>query len=677
MLQLPSLRRLFTLIGVALVLAVTGFATENPLQDAIVKMSDYRSGLVSLNLPNNANAGLPGSIVTLLVRFRTSSENVTGGLTVLRDSARNTLFSLGLEQVDGAPQLQFALRTDRSDIPLRLGVPIDLIGAARWHTVIARYAGPKIDLFVDGVLVDEEWPMGMLRPQGATVLEIGSPAYPGEISAAALWKRRLSDAEVVSLSGGPAEISLRTREYLGVPSNQLQYWKPQGWNTSAGDTMPMFENGTFHVYYLFDRRHHHSKWGLGAHQWAHVSSTDLIHWKQQPMALPITDESEGSICTGSVFCRFGKYYAFYATRKPDRSEQLGVALSDDGIHFSKVLPTPFSEPESPYRRGPNRDPFVFFDQTSGRYKMLVTAELASPLLSHRGGALELLESPDLKQWKARKPFLVPGNVGAQPECSDLFRWNNWYYLLFGQDGATHYRMSREANGPWLTPAADILDDPRARVMKTAAFKDGRRIGVAFVAEKGYAGNLIFRELVQHPDSTLGTKFPPEMSLAAGDPIVWRAKPLTPGAIVNGQSVTIQPKGGFGVVSLDKIPQNVRLSLTLRPSNTATAFGVTLRGKGNYEGGVELRLEPFRHRVSWRAADAKSLDEDPLTSIYQVAGLNQPVNLEIIAKGSIFDVCINGRRTAIHRAAAQSGDQLFLFAAGGEVTVDRLEIRPLR
>lgn len=132
----------------------------------------------------------------------------------------------------------------------------------------------------------------------------------------------------------------------------------------------MFDGETFHVYYLFDRSHHKSKWGLGAHQWAHAASTDLIHWKQLPIALGITNEAEGSICTGSVFCNGGKYYAFFATRKADRSEQLGVALSDDGIQFAKVLPTPFPEPQLPYRRGPNRDPFVFFDNASGLYRCL-------------------------------------------------------------------------------------------------------------------------------------------------------------------------------------------------------------------------------------------------------------------------------------------------------------------
>src|SRR5436305_794797 len=43
---------------------------------------------------------------------------------------------------------------------LRLQAPVDLIGAKAWHDVIVRFTGPQLQLFVDGVLVDEQWPHG-------------------------------------------------------------------------------------------------------------------------------------------------------------------------------------------------------------------------------------------------------------------------------------------------------------------------------------------------------------------------------------------------------------------------------------------------------------------------------------------------------------------------------------
>jgi len=48
----------------------------------------------------------------------------------------------------------------------------------------------------------------------------------------------------------------------------IQNWSPEGLNTGVGDVMPFSHDGTFHLFYLFDRRGHESKWGLGAHQWA-------------------------------------------------------------------------------------------------------------------------------------------------------------------------------------------------------------------------------------------------------------------------------------------------------------------------------------------------------------------------------------------------------------------------
>ncbi len=42
---------------------------------------------------------------------------------------------------------------------LRVQAPMELIAPDQWHDIIVRFHGPNLQLFVDGVLIDEEWPM--------------------------------------------------------------------------------------------------------------------------------------------------------------------------------------------------------------------------------------------------------------------------------------------------------------------------------------------------------------------------------------------------------------------------------------------------------------------------------------------------------------------------------------
>ncbi len=201
--------------------------------------------------------------------------------------------------------------------------------------------------------------------------------------------------------------------------------------------MPFFHDGRFHLFYLADRHQHRSKWWKGAHQWAHISTTDLHDWQQHPLAIPISEEWEGSICTGSVFYWDNLFYAFYAVRTLDGSPApIQAAVSTDGIHFEKT-PAQVTLGD-PYLADVVRDPVVFHDCTSGLFHMLVTTALRTPpLASHHNGCLAHLVSPDLRHWEQHEPFIVPGLAG-DPECADYFHWHGWYYLLFSNNGVARY-----------------------------------------------------------------------------------------------------------------------------------------------------------------------------------------------------------------------------------------------
>ena len=563
--------------------------------------------------------------------------------------------------------IQFRVITDFRPEPLTVGLPVKLLDGSARHDLVLRDLGYRLDLFVDGVLSDQEWPIGGVAAKGTSSAEATS-----SIADVQIWLGTLPDSTIQQKNGGGRAIAKRDQEFFGPVSAPMQYWRPHGYNTSAGDAMPFFHDGVLHLFFLLDRRHHQSKWGLGAHQWGHTSTRDLIHWKTYPAALTIEHEGEASICTGSVFFQDKKFYAFYATRMPDRSEHLGMAVSDDGIAFHKLLPSPFDEPRPPYRRGPNRDPFVFGEGND--FHMIVTASLAAPASPDRAGALEHLTSADLKTWKVEPaPFLITG-YAADPECSDLFFWHGWYYLLFSEDGQAHYRMSRSRSGPWTTPSIDVFDGKEARVMKTAAFTGDRRIGVAFVPEGGFGGHLVFREILQSTDGTLRTSFPREMTPHGSSQTKPAVKAAEGNVEITAERIVLRPQQGSSASASIGRPANFMLSATLIPGQGAARYGFSFGASGSGTGGSTLEINPSDRRVAWKSMPTSGAAAPP--SLDGVEELAKPVKIKLVVQGTIADLDINGSRTLIHRLPEPSLSSLSVFSEGGDLTITDLKIEPI-
>jgi len=646
-------------------------------------VAEFQGGYLNAEQGAGGELNLTGKAMTLCIRLKDPSGKWNAPIFSKNGGSSKLVYRLIATDAGSGMALVFELGTDSDERPLQLNIPISILGSTSWHDVIVRYDNCKLELFVDGVLVDEEWPIGSLRQGNTAPCMIGAESCDDKINAGfygfidhvVLWKRALSNDEIILFSGGQQEVTIREKEILGEETPITQYWEPRGYNTNVGDCMPFYHDGLFHLYYLFDRRHHRSKWGFGAHQWAHASTPDLIHWTHHPIALQITEEHEGSICTGSVMFHQGMYYAYYATRIPGIGECLSFATSINGINFTKAKPNPFALPEPPYRQGPFRDPAVFYDKQTGLFNLLVTAELEIPDLAGRGGCLAHLTSPDLKNWELKEPFIIPGHIG-QPECSDYFFWNDWYYLIFSIHGVARYRMSRNPFGAWLKPKADIFDGLQARVLKTSAFKDGRRIGVAFLPDNGYGGCVVFREIVQFEDGALGTRFPDELIPPSENSLRLQFEALTEGVFGDGSSIKINAVDSFEAAALLEVPQNAHIKLRINPDPGSFYFGVCLRGIGNYRDGHELRFEPYRQKVELRKPDSNHTDENKFSSIYVVDGLDKPFDLSIIAKDNIIDVCIDNRRTFVSRVSKMDGDKLFFFAQYARVDFGSIEIRPL-
>lgn len=447
----------------------------------------------------------PGKVgaMTLVVRVR----GLVDAGELLRWGGPDGTPSVARLAVEADGNLVFELGFSHNPSPLRLVAPVARIGADQAHVLVVRYLGHRLELWVDGVLMDEDWPVGSLLETNECrwLPRDGVTQFQG-------WSEVWADGEVPAISGGDENLRERRTRYLGVETPVGQYWRPQGLNVNVGDCMPFWDEAQqrFRVYYLLDRRNHGSMWGCGGHQWAQVSTADLRSWTQHPLALAIDAGTAGSICTGSVFSHVGTYHAFHAVRMADRSAApLCVSTSSDGVHFTPALPLIRLAP--PYDSQAARDPVVFHDRATGLFHLLATTALVDQTQPGAStGCLAWLVSSDLRHWVQREPFYVPGGAD-QPECPDYFLWNGWYYLIFSLQGVARYRRSRQPFGPWEQQTVDTLDDSRMRVMKTAAYRDNRRLGVVFVSDHGgYAGRMVVRELIQRADGTLGTQWPVEM-----------------------------------------------------------------------------------------------------------------------------------------------------------------------
>lgn len=420
---------------------------------------------------------LPSGLWTL--EFTVPAGTPDGVLLLLTDSLSR---SVRAEKTGSALTIRLDTRWPDAPSCRKQAYTFELKAPLGGSSIQLMWLDAAIRLYADGKLIDEEWPLGT-PAQGECTLSGLIPA--GDVSVRALFSAPALESTPMQ---GPA-----------------QFYRPPYHNATVGDCMPFVHDGIYRLYHLFDRRQHGSKAGLGAHQWANISSRDLKTWTLHPIAIGIDEQWEGSICTGSMIECGGLIYAFYAARMSDGTPaRLTWAVSEDGISFRKS--GSYFSLTDPYEPVSARDPKVFLG-ADGQYHMLVTTSLLTA--EGKPGCLAHLTSPDLLSWTQLDPMYVPGG-GDQPECSDYFEWNGLYYLVYATGLTAHYRISRQPFGPWTQPEDDILVASRICVPKTACL-NGRRLVSGWVRLNGrWGGYAVTYELIQRGDGTLGVKSIPEL-----------------------------------------------------------------------------------------------------------------------------------------------------------------------
>ena len=408
----------------------------------------------------------------------------------------------GLERYDrdGGNYLAFPLADGSCPVVeavmdgLRVGIPLGLLpNPDGVHDVVVNLADAHFSISVDGH-VDDDMPTAPAPGADLSVPETRSP----RVRSVRVFSPALPDA----LGRVPDARPLR---------RSVQYWTPDGHDAWVGDVAPGFFGGRFHVFYLFDRRHHGSKRGAGGHFFAHLSSADLVHWDEHPPAVPVEEWWE-TIGTGTPFVSGGRAclaYGLHTERIPDASSFPAGATwaeSVDGVRFRK----------SGRIFHPTRNPTVY-NRPDGLLGLAAGYDGQSGLWT---GGLD-------GGWTLRD-----GTLPTSGDCPCPFEWNGHHYVFQGFGGFAHSATGEP--GSWEDwAAAGLAPYDGLAVPMAAPFGENRRIlagWLGFLAPAWWGGWLVFRELVQFPDGTLGTKWVPEI-VPPSPPETFSASPGRPLRVV--------------------------------------------------------------------------------------------------------------------------------------------------
>ena len=251
-----------------------------------------------------------------------------------------------------------------------------------------------------------------------------------------------------------------------------------------------YKDGIWHLYYQYNP--YGSQWENMT--WAHSTSTDLIHWKNQGEA--IQPDALGTVFSGSSVvdkentAGFGKdaVVAFYTSAGAAQTQSIAYS-TDNGETFKKYANNPILTSDVPDFRDPN----VFWNEEVKQWNLILAA----------GQQMNIYSSKNLKNWKYESSFGEGyGNHGGVWECPDLLKMGDKWVLIcninpggpFGGSATQYFVGSFDGHKftceskPEVTKWMDYGKDHYATVSFSNA-PDGRIVVLPWMSNWQYANQV--------------------------------------------------------------------------------------------------------------------------------------------------------------------------------------------
>ncbi|MCE9555084.1 MAG: hypothetical protein K8T91_17170 [Planctomycetes bacterium] len=548
---------------------------------------------------------------------------------------------------------------------MTIGIPLAMLKKPFGkHDIVLNFSGPQWTIYVDGELLDNDFPFG----------------YPqwGEKNT---WKLAAEDVTSAEIFFPGIKPEKKVAAAAG-PKPGIQYWLPPGHNNWVGDVATIFHNGRYHIFYLYDRRHHRSKFGCGAHYFEHISTKDFLTWTEHPAATPIEEQWE-CMGTGTPFVNQDKLcisYGMHTTRVyprekttlPAQWEYLNkhgrtgefqrattrgmpagatYSVSADGVSNFKKSNVMFH---------PCENPSVYTDP-SGKLRLLANF-----------GAKGMWESEAVDAgWHCISPAFPPGG-----DCTFFFHWGKFDYIIGGFTGLWS-KPTDAPNSAYVDVVRQGLDFyDGSNVPSISEISGGRFLMSSWIPIRGWGGTLVLRELIQFPDGRIGSKWMRE-TVPKTEPAQTLATSIT-------ETKTFPAGDPSFLLTFDVMPKqakNGKLSISFLPeSGTQESCELQIdvsKGRGQFGPGS---LDRF-------AGQEKSLREGGSPSgvknyaIEKLIGVDQPFPVRVIVKsseklgGAVIDAEIAGQRTMITYRADLDVKKMVFRTEG--VELKKVQLAPLK
>lgn len=450
----------------------------------------------------------------------------------------------------------------------------------------------------------------------------------------------------------------------------------------------VYDNGIYHLFYQYN------PFGLdiGNQTWGHATSSDLINWEQQPIA--IKPDSLGVIYSGCAVVDEDNTTGFFTDNTPDQSklvaifthhggdqthglEKQSLAYSkDNGMTWIKYEGNPVIPNDNNKYGNDFRDPKVF--RHDGKWLMIIA-----------GGRARLFSSDNLIDWTLESELNYKNGSAIYSECPDLFplpvdgnpeniKWvytgsGDFYVIgdLVKENGkyvfkATSDRIEPYNGGPEMYATQSFYNDGSGqnRRMLVSWMRDS---SAGQLADEGKTWNgvqslpLVTELRTINGEIRLTSYAPEELKNQRAILPMFKAENLK----VNKDTENI-----LSNVTADKY--DIEATFTL---GSATEFGFNLR-----TGNGQKTVVKYNRHFNLLTLDRNNSGK-VLSGVHSVklSPNGDKISLRIIVDTSVIDVFGNEGEAAICALFFPEPTSVGMefFAVNGDVTIDSMEIYQMK